>query len=125
MLGTGCQRASESVPSGAYAYTSYDSSGIELVSGWLTIIAKDSVTIAGEWHLDAMGNPEGIGPQTGNGKLVGGIDGEKAWIELNPSVRNDNLQLNGILAHGRFDGQWAWINYNGVSNLGTFHAVRK
>ena len=94
----GCKRAStDSIPNGAYAYGSYDS----------------------------IGSPQKIGPQTGDGKLVGGINGEKVWIELNPEVRNNNLQLNGTLAMGRLSGQWTWITYNGMANQGSFKAVRK
>jgi hypothetical protein len=120
----GCKRSSESVPRGAYAYKSYDSSGSALVNGWLTIVTADSATVSGEWHFDAIGTPERIGPQTGDGKLVGGINGAKVWIELNPSVRNNNLQLNGTLVRDRLSGQWTWISYDGIRNQGTFEAVR-
>ena len=121
----GCKRASESIPKGAYAYTCFDNNGVALVSGWFTVIVADSTTVSGEWHFEAIGNPQKIGPQTGDGKLIGGVNGEKVWIELNPKVRNNNLQLNGILARGRVDGQWAWISYDGIMNQGSFKAVRQ
>jgi hypothetical protein len=121
----GCKHTSESIPQGAYAYTSYDSSGVELVSGWFTMIVSDSTTVSGEWHFSPIGSPQKIGPQTGDGKLVGGMNGEKVWIELNSGVRNNNLQLNGISAQSRIDGQWTWISYDGIANQGIFHAVRK
>ena len=95
------------------------------VSGWLTIIVSDSTNISGEWHLDPIGSPQKIGPQVGDGKLVGGINGVKVWIELNPKVRNNNLQLNGILAQGRLEGQWTWISNDGIANYGAFSAVKK
>jgi len=121
----GCRPTSDSVPKGAYAYTSYDSSGASLARGWFTIVVSDSTSISGEWHFDPIGSPEKIGPQTGNGKLVGGIDGQKIWIELHPEVRNNNLQLNGILVNDRVDGQWTWLKYDGIGNQGVFHAVKK
>ena len=122
----GCKRVSnDSIPDGAYAYGSYDSSGTALVRGWFTIIVSDSTAISGEWHFEPIGNPQRIGPQTGDGSLVGGINGEKFWIELNPKFRNNNLQLNGTLAMGRLSGQWTWIRYDGIANQGTFKAVRK
>ena len=89
------------------------------------MIVSDATRISGEWHFDPIGNPQKIGPHTGDGKLVGGINGEKVWIELNPEVRNNNLQLNGILVQGRVDGQWTWMNYDGIANQGMFQAVRK
>jgi hypothetical protein len=126
VLWVGCKRASsDSIPAGAYAYTSYDSSGAVLVRGWLTIIISDSTTISGEWHLKPIGDSQRIGPQTGDGNLVGGINGAKVWIELNPKVRNNNLQLNGTLTPSKLAGQWSWISYDGVGNQGAFEAVRK
>lgn len=121
----GCKQSSESIPAGAFTYTSYDSSGATLVTGWLTLIISDSTSISGEWHFKAIGSPEKIGPQTGDGKLVGGINKDLIWIELNPQVRNNNLQLNGSLALGQLAGQWSWINYAGIANQGSFKAVRK
>jgi hypothetical protein len=121
----GCKRASESVPAGAYAYTCYDSSGVALVDGWLLLVITDSSKVTGEWLLDPIGDPQNVGPQTGKGKLRGGIDGEKIWIELNPEFNNDNLQLHGILLQGRLEGQWAWIRYDGLGNQGTFRAIKK
>ena len=122
----GCkQSSSESVPKGAFAFTSYDSSGAALSSGWFTVIVSDSAVISGEWHFKPIGSPQKIGPQTGNGKLVGGISNGQIWIELNPQVRNNNLQLNGTLASNQLAGEWTWISYSGIANQGTFKAVRQ
>ncbi|HTY09547.1 MAG TPA: hypothetical protein VMF88_00620 [Bacteroidota bacterium] len=122
----GCNRpSSDSVPPGAYAYTSYDTGGTVLVRGWLKFAVADSTSLSGEWHFAPVGTPERIGPQTGDGNLVGGVNGEKIWIELNPKVRNNNLQLNGTLAKGRLAGQWTWISNDGMANQGTFSAEQK
>ncbi len=122
----GCkQTSSEAIPAGAYAYTSYDSGGVVLVRGWLSINISDSTAISGEWHFKPNGSLQRIGPQTGDGKLVGGISRGQVWIELNPQVRNNNLQLNGTLALGQFAGQWTWISFSGIANQGTFKAIRK
>ena len=125
LLLAGCSRKSESVPRGAYAYVSYDSTGSALVKGWFTLATPDSADLAGEWHFDAVGNADRIGPQTGDGKLVGGISRGKVWIELNPSVTNNNLQLNGVLEGPRLHGQWTWMSYDGIRNQGTFEAIQK
>jgi hypothetical protein len=120
-----CGRTSESVPPGAYAYTCTDSVGIPLVKGWMTIVIADSSKITGEWHFDAVGSPQKIGPQTGDGHLVGGLSDKRIWIELNPKIRNDNLQLDGILDQGQLTGQWTWVTFEGISNQGKFSAVKK
>ena len=126
MAWNGCNgNAKETAPPGAFNYTSYDSSGAPIVNGWFTLINSDSTHITGEWHLTATGSGKRIGPQMGNGKLVGGVNGEKFWIELNPQVRNNNLQLNGIFSRDSLEGQWTWFNNEGIANQGRFHAVRK
>ena len=125
LLPTGCKHLSDSVPPGAFAFTSYDTSGTTVAKGWMSITAPDSSTISGEWHFDAIGEPARIGPQIGDGKLVGGLNGQKIWIELHPEVRNNNLQLNGVLSGDRLSGQWTWISNEGMANQGTFQAIRK
>ncbi len=73
-LWVGCGGSpTETVPFGAFAYTSYDTTGVALVTGWFTMNFSDSNTISGEWHFRPIGNPENIGPQTGDGTLVGGL----------------------------------------------------
>jgi hypothetical protein len=113
-----------SPPAGSFRYTSYDSTGIAIVNGWFTMNFKDS-TIAGEWHFKPINNPQNIGPQTGDGNLVGGIRNGEIWIELNPQFRDNNLSLIGTLQGDRYSGQWAWISFIGITNQGTFEAIRK
>ena len=119
------QTSTEPMPSGAYAYTSYDSSGVALVNGWFTMSISNSNAISGEWHFKPIGNPQNIGPQTGDGALIGGIDSGRVWVELNPKFIDNNLQLNGTLQNGRFAGQWTWISFVGITNRGRFEALRK
>ena len=122
----GCKVSStETPPPGAYAYTSYDSSNVPIVSGWFTLINSDSAHVTGEWHLKATGGALRIGPQSGDGKLVGGTNGDRLWIELNPQVRNNNLQLNGVFSKESLTGQWTWISNEGIANQGSFRAIKK
>ena len=122
----GCKTTSSGdIPKGAFVYTSYDSSGVEIARGWLTIVTSDSSALSGEWHVKGVDGAERIGPQIGDGNLIGGLSNDRAWVELNPKVRNNNLQLNGTLDRSQFTGQWTWISYNGIANQGTFKAIRK
>jgi hypothetical protein len=114
----------ESVPSGAYHYTSYDTNGVAVVGGWLTITYQDSSHITGEWRLYKIGDPQGIGPQSGSGKLVGSFYEGKLIIELNPQFRDNNLQLVGSLQQGYYRGEWIWISFVGITGKGTFEAIK-
>ncbi len=119
------QTPTESIPDGVYTYTSYDSSQVALVNGWFSMNNSDSNAITGEWHFRPIGNPQNIGPQTGDGVLIGRIDSGRIWLELNPQFRDNNLQLDGTLENGRFAGQWTWISFIGITNQGKFEALRK
>ena len=110
---------------GRYQYASYDSAGVLVVHGWFTLNIADSQSVSGEWHFAPVGNPRDIGPQTGDGTLVGGFHDGKLWIELNPQFRDNNLQLTGTLDGNRYSGVWAWISYVGITNTGTFEAVKQ
>lgn len=120
----GCTQVTGPTSTGAYQYTSYDTTGAELVRGWFTMVISDSNTISGEWHFAAVDSPKNIGPQTGDGKLVGNIQGTKVWIELNPQYRDNNLSLIGTMEGNRYSGTWQWISFVGVTNQGPFLAEK-
>ena len=119
-----CTAVTDPAPDGAYRYTSYDTAGTALVRGWFTMDISDSNSITGEWHFTAVDSPKNIGPQTGDGKLVGGVKGTSVWIELNPQYRDNNLGLIGTLQGTRFSGTWQWISFVGITNRGPFVAER-
>ena len=121
---TGCTGLTDPTPEGAFRYASYDTTGTVLVRGWFTMGISDPNMISGEWHFTAVGSPENIGPQTGDGKLVGSIDGGIVRIELNPQYRDNNLGLIGTLEGNRFAGRWEWISFVGVTNQGPFVAEK-
>ena len=120
----GCTSLTDPTPGGAYQYTSYDTTGAVLVRGWFTMDISDSNTISGEWHFAAVDTPKNIGPQTGDGKLIGGVQGAALWIELNSQYRDNNLGLIGTLKGNRFSGTWQWISFVGISNQGPFIAEK-
>ncbi len=111
-------------PTGSYVYTSYDSLGSKIVQGWFTLIIADSTHISGEWHFTQVGGGNAIGPQVGDGKLVGGFRSALLWVELNPQFVDHNLQLVGTLSATAYSGTWCAIGYMGIYNHGTFQASR-
>ena len=126
LAGLGCPHAPvEPGTTERYTYASYDTNGVALVTGWFMLHYADDSTITGEWHFNPVGNPQNIGPQTGNGILAGGVENGEVWVELNPQFRDNNLQLTGMIQGNRYAGEWAYISFIGVTNHGPFEAFRR
>ena len=112
------------LPEGSYRYTAYDEKGTLAVRGWLTIEFDDSHGLHGEWHSVEVGDASRMGPQVGDGKLVGSAEDGQAWIDLNPQYRDNNVVLNGSISRSSFKGIWTWSTFVGVTSQGRFEAVR-
>ena len=111
-------------PPGSFTYESYDTLGIQIVYGWLEYELVDSVKIEGSWKLNSLSTRTDIGPQVGEGKLIGHIEGTSISMELNPQFRDNNLSLVGKINNNRIEGKWYWMSYIGVTNWGTFKAMK-
>ncbi len=112
------------VPEGAYRYTAYNEKGTLAVKGWLTIEFDDLHQLHGEWHSVEVGDASRMGPQVGDGRLVGSIEDGQIWIELNPEYRDNNVSLTGSLSRSGLKGTWTWSTFVGVTSQGRFEAVR-
>ncbi|MCH8069152.1 MAG: hypothetical protein IID16_07820 [Candidatus Marinimicrobia bacterium] len=110
------------ISQGTHRYIAYDSTGVTIVDGFLTIIFEGSNQLGGEWQLDAVGDPQNIGLQVGEGWLIGTVNQDTIWINLNPDWDDNNVYLDGILQDSSFSGQWTWAGFPGVFNYGTFIA---
>ncbi len=111
-------------PSGSFTYQSFDTLGTLLVTGGLTFEHTDSVLIEGSWRLNNVSNRHDIGPQVGNGNLLGSIIDSSISMDLNPGFKDNNLYLEGIINDTNFEGRWSWISFAGVTNWGTFKAIK-
>lgn len=122
----GCNSPSgpDAIPAGGYAYTGFDATGAVVVKGWLTLDVQDPSQVTGAWHLQPTGNAQALGPQTGDGRLEGRIEGESLIVNLNPGRVDNNVVLAGPLEGARYRGQWMFSGFGGPSNEGTFDAVR-
>ena len=110
----------------SYLYTGYDSSGREIVRGEIVMAVDDSGIVTGSWNLEAVGDPSPmIGPQVGQGKLVGRIEGTVFGAGLNPDMVDNNVVLLGTIVADSITGIWEFIGFPGVLNQGTFSATRK
>ncbi len=119
----GIQPASSALP-GSWSYVSNDTPGTPLVSGWFTIVQRESTAISGEWHFQKIGDPQGIGPQVGDGNYVGGLDGANFRAVLQPRFVDNNRSLNGQCTGSHIQGTWIWVSFPGVTGRGTFEAQR-
>ena len=111
-------------PPGSYSYSAFDSLGSLIVGGWFILDFVDSTKFEGTWRTESFVDRTDIGPQVGEGKLVGEIYNSSISIELNPQFADNNLNLNGKWNENEFQGTWAWLTYIGASNWGTFKAVK-
>lgn len=125
--GVGCNGSNgpDPVPAGAYAYSGFDSTGRLIVTGSLTLDLDNPAEVTGTWHLQANGNPQNIGPQTGDGQLLGGMSGTNLHVNLNPNQNDNNVFLNGVLFGGTYRGEWTYSGFAGTLNQGTFEAVQR
>ncbi len=110
--------------SGDYKYTGYDKNGTVIIQGSFSLNFKDENNISGEWHFDKVGNPKNIGPQYGNGELIGRYREGILWIGLNPNNADNNVELIGSINSETFSGKWNYISFIGITNSGTFEAVK-
>jgi hypothetical protein len=65
-----------------------------------------------------------IGPQVGEGSLIGSIINSSISIELNPQFRDNNLGLAGTINDNIIEGKWYWSSFPGLTNWGTFKAIK-
>jgi hypothetical protein len=110
-----CEKDNSSIgfepgPPGSYTYQSFDTLGTLLVTGWLKFEHTDSTQIEGSWELNNVSNRNDIGPQVGNGILLGSIIDSSISMDLNPQFRDHNLYLEGIIKDSYFEGKWASNN---------------
>ncbi|GBD94074.1 hypothetical protein BMS3Abin05_01671 [bacterium BMS3Abin05] len=113
------------VPAGAFQYAGYDSTGVVIVQGWLSLSFEDSTAITGKWQLQKVGEATHIGPQTGTGTLAGSIRLGKIFLNLNPQIVDNNVAITGDFAKNRFSGKWQYIGFAGLLNWGPFTAEKR
>ena len=112
------------MPHGAYAYSALDSNGATIVRGWFTMVFSDTGTLSGEWHFLPIGSRDDIGPQIGDGQLTGSVIDTMLYVNLNPKYVDRNVFLSGRLDTVFYHGTWVWDTFGGISNRGTFEAIR-
>jgi len=119
LLLTGCNNASTN----QWDYKGYDSTGTQIISGWIELTPQINDTLGGSWKFESVGSPSRIGPQTGTGTYSGFQDGYEITLDLNPELVDNNVTLTGIVAGSLWSGTWEYSGFSGVINHGTFSAT--
>lgn len=109
---------------GVYTYRADDASGRAAAEGRLSLVSDAAGGITGSWRIARVGEFREIGPQLGAGLLAGALEGDSAWINLNPGWADNNVLLVGRLTADQFEGRWQWIGFAGVQAGGDFDARR-
>lgn len=110
---------------GTYQYTSFESTGIKIVEGWMALNPVNSSQFTGEWHFQQLTAVEAIGLQVGDGQLVGTVVKDTIWIELNPGYADNNVSLRGTVLRETIRGEWVYTTFTGPRNHGTFVATKQ
>ena len=98
---------------GAFAYSQYNRSGDLVVRGTIAFDEADS-TITGYWLFE----------NGRSGDLTGTESNGQIDLNLNPHLVDSNLLLHGTLSGETFSGEWEMIGFPGVTDRGTFIAIR-
>ena len=128
LIFNGCKQSSETdifdVPQGSYAYFGYDSSSTLVAKGWFIFEYEDSENITGIWKLRKIGDHGNIGPQEGEGELVGMVSDTSVSINLQPNFADNNIILTGKIDNKYIYGKWQWVTFTGITNWGNFNSKK-
>jgi hypothetical protein len=108
----------------SYRYSAYNSKGLLVVTGSMTLAVADNWTVSGTWTLTSVAPGESVGPQTGSGTLTGTIQGARLTVNLNPGWIDNNIFLSGSFSKDRFNGTWMWSTFVGATSQGMFEAIK-
>lgn len=129
------QPEEDDINSCTYTYTGYNQAGNKLITGSLRITyektadTKYPISIKGMWNFKKFGNNGDPSHLVGEGLLQGMVNAEgQIFINLHPGWMDNNVFLNGCfkdIKYGNFEGTWTYSTYAGVTDEGSFQAVRK
>ena len=117
---------------GIYGYTAMDDAGTVLLLGQLDLTFHDDSTVTGSWIIgwaqDADQSTE-VGPQVGEGTLLGLLAADGVVLDLNPNVADANVFLSGAfdlesLPPGLV-GEWTYSTLIGPVAAGRFTAANR
>jgi len=114
-----------------YDYKGYDTNGNLLVTGVITLHVIDKeIPVKGSWRLQILDTKRFIetGPQDGVGKVVGQMQNDHIFLNLDPDQFENNIYLEGAVAKAsifKIKGKWGYYGFVGKVNGGNFEMVRR
>ncbi len=124
-----------SLPLGTYAFRMYNSQGVKVADGELTIFERETATMIRyerlKCHLRWRGferNNDGqaiIGSEEKEFDLTGILENGKMKFDLNSGLFDSNNILEGKFESGIIKGKWDFCGFAGCTPQGTFEAIRK
>ena len=113
----------EKYPYGYYSYVEHNKAGNLVSEGSLYIHKADSNTVRGNWGVIVY--RDRVGRVTQNGYLLGRIENDSVFIDLDPDYSKTDWTLAGKLDGNVISGDWEWKRYNGAFHNGSFIAIRQ
>ena len=123
MFSCSTRNLSEKYPYGYYSYVEHNKSGHLVSEGSLYIQKTDSNTIQGNWSVAVYQDRVG-GPRQ-SGFLIGRIENDSVFIDLDPDYAKTDWTLAGKLEGNVISGASDWKRYNGAFHNGSFKAIRQ
>ena len=113
-----------------YDYTGSDTNGNVVVKGNITLSVDETNRVNGFWNLKVIGvyTPKAMGRQDGTGKVVGRVNGDSIFLNLNPDMVDNNIYLDGRIAEAniaKINGTWGYYGFPGKVNEGDFEMVAR
>lgn len=114
-----------------YNYKGFDTNGVLLVEGVITLRVDETNKVQGEWKLQVLDKEKlkDLGPQDGSGKITGHLKEDRIFLNLNPAVFGDNIYLDGKITRAnifKINGKWGRYGYYAGKLIdGNFEMTRK
>ncbi len=112
---------------GVFAYRAFDDGGTLVLTGTLLLDVASNGAVSGTWAIERVPGTDPqivVGPQVGEGELIGSVEDGGVVLELNPGVSDNNVGLLGTLDDGAIVGMWSYVTFVGPTAMGEFSAVK-
>jgi hypothetical protein len=112
---------------GDFSYTAFDDEGTRVLDGTLRLEVRSNGSLSGSWEIKRVAgtDPETVvGPQVGEGELVGSIEEGQLIVNLNPGFADNNVGLVGVVEDQAIMGTWSYVTFAGPTAGGDFTAEK-
>jgi hypothetical protein len=112
----------EEYPYGYYSYEEHNKLGILVSEGSLYLHKADSNTVQGNYAITVS---DRVDAGLNSGFLIGRIENDSIFIDLDPDYTKTDWTLAGTLDSNVISGDWEWRRNSAAFHKGSFIAIRK